>query len=70
MGIGPTYVQTSTERCIFFVYAEPNRQHQYTNEHTHTNPPHPRSPPQQRPGSLSIRRETLDEGEGAGAAAT
>ena len=69
--------QTTRGLGVFFVYAEPaqnktDNTNTRTNTHTHTHthePPHPRSPPQQRPGSLSIRRETLDEGEGAGAAA-
>ena len=63
-----------SDTILFVVYAEPaqnktDNTNTRTNTHTHTNPAHPRSPPQQRPGSLSIRRETLDEGEGAGAAA-
>ena len=47
----------------------PTHERLHTHTHTHTQTPHPRSPPQRRPGSLSTRRETLDEGKGNGAAA-
>lgn len=41
--------------------------HTHISIQVHVNTPHPRNSPQQHPGSLNIRRETLDKGEGAGA---